>query len=94
MFESPFGILQAENDNLSLYLFFFPFPWSGVGPNDISLHPDWDLMPPQAPWLHLIATPGTLSTAQWGLYKVLSNLPMALVPPAPGSWPSSPNCFH
>lgn len=74
MFESPFGILQAENDNLSLYLLFSPFPWSGVGPDDINLHPGWDLMPPQAPWLLLIAKPGTLSIAQGGLYKVLSNL--------------------
>lgn len=60
---------------IPLFIFFFsPFPWSGVDPDDINLHPGWDLMPPQAPRLLLIAKPGTLSTAQWGLYKVLSNL--------------------
>lgn len=86
MFESPFGILQAENDNLS-YLFFFPFlPGLVLAPMTsacIQLGPDASSGPMVASDSH---AQGTLSTAQWGLYKVLSNLPMALVPPAPGSW--------
>lgn len=53
----------------------------------------WDLDVPSGP----MAVPDSHArdslNCPVGLYKVLSNLPMALVPPAPGSWPSSQIVF-
>lgn len=49
--------------------FFLSFSLVWCWPQWHQLASRLNLMLPQAPWLHLIATPGTLSTAQWGLYS-------------------------